>query len=340
MRHLHGFVRYAVNMNSVHAAGFLSKRCEIQIIGLSMLRIVNAEPAGDTGADGLENDSEEQKMAEMMNMTVTTLDLNTGYEVVGPVCGSSLSQTDPDQGFLGALREIRKSAAMLQADAVIGLRQTAVPLADGTGRFHIQLYGTAVREVEQAVPEQTGAAVTGALQGAGPAGRQEGDFLVDGSTLVRYIGQSEYVRIPDGIINIGAEAFHNARIVSVELPDSVTEIREGAFSGCEHLERVRLSTRLLVIRKNAFQSCISLSDIALPASLQEIDKAAFSACPELPAVSDFIRRKEAEAKDAEYLRSRRPVWRRQGRCQYCGGFFKGGLKGVKVCSMCGMEKDY
>ena len=51
-------------------------------------------------------------------------------------------------------------------------------------------------------------------------------------------------------------------------------------------------------------------------------------------------RKEAEAKDAEYLRSRRPVWRRQGRCQYCGGFFKGGLKGVKVCSMCGMEKDY
>ena len=48
----------------------------------------------------------------------------------------------------------------------------------------------------------------------------------------------------------------------------------------------------------------------------------------------------AEAKDAEYLRSRRPVWRRQGRCQYCGGFFKGGLKGMKVCSMCGMEKDY
>ena len=103
---------------------------------------------------------------------------------------------------------------------------------------------------------------------------------------------------------------------------------------------MRLSTRLLVIRKNAFQSCISLSDIALPASLQEIDKAAFSACPELPAVTEFIRRKEAEAKDAEYLRSRRPVWRRQGRCQYCGGFFKGGLKGVKVCSMCGMEKDY
>ena len=288
-------------------------------------------------------------MTDMMKMTVTTLDLHAGYEIVGPVCGSCREQSDPDQGFLQALREIRKSAALLQADAVIGLRQTAVPMSDGTGRFHVQLYGTAVRKTAQAQAETAAgaASIAGILPGmaAGAAGmvqsgRQEGDFLMDGSTLVRYIGQSEYVRVPDGVINIGAEAFHNARVVSVELPDSVTEIREGAFSGCEHLERVRLSTRLLVIRKNAFQSCISLSDIALPASLQEIDKAAFSACPELPAVADFIRRKEAEAKDAEYLRSRRPVWRRQGRCQYCGGFFKGGLKGVKVCSMCGMEKDY
>ena len=277
-------------------------------------------------------------MSSMMNLTVTTLDLQTGYEVIGPVCGSCREQKDPDQAFLEALREIRKSAAMLQADAVIGMRQTAVPLADGTGRFHMQLYGTAVRKNED-MPLETGFAAT-AGSGIQPSGRQEGDFLIDGSTLVRYVGQSEYVRIPDGIINIGAESFHNARVVSVEIPDSVTEIREGAFSGCERLERIRLSTRLLVIRKNAFQSCVSLSDISLPASLQEIDRAAFSACPELPAVTEFIRRKEAEAKDAEYLRSRRPVWRRQGRCQYCGGFFKGGLKGVKVCSMCGMEKDY
>ena len=167
-------------------------------------------------------------MADMMNMTVTTLDLHTGYEVIGPVCGSSLSQSDPDQAFLGALRQIRKSAALLDADAVIGLRQSAVPVGDGSGRFHVQLYGTAVRETAQALPESPAAgAVIGTI---GKSGRQEGDFLMDGSTLVRYVGQSEYVRVPDGVINIGAEAFHNARVVSVELPDSVTEIREGAFS--------------------------------------------------------------------------------------------------------------
>ena len=59
-------------------------------------------------------------MADMMNMTVTTLDLHAGYEVIGAVCGSSLTQTDPDQAFLGAMREIKKSAALLEADAVTG----------------------------------------------------------------------------------------------------------------------------------------------------------------------------------------------------------------------------
>ena len=169
-------------------------------------------------------------MTDMMNMTVTTLDLHTGYEVVGPVCGSCREQSDPDQGFLQALREIRKSAALLQADAVIGMRQTCVPMADGTGRFHVQLYGTAVRKTAQAQADAAGGAAAmgmmpGGAAGLGQNGRQEGDFLMDGSTLVRYIGQSEYVRVPDGVINIGAEAFHNARVVSVELPDSVTEIR-------------------------------------------------------------------------------------------------------------------
>ena len=97
-------------------------------------------------------------MTDMMNMTVTTLDLHTGYEVVGPVCGSCRQQSDPDQGFLQALREIRKSAALLQADAVIGMRQTCVPMADGTGRFHVQLYGTAVRKTAQAQADADGGA--------------------------------------------------------------------------------------------------------------------------------------------------------------------------------------
>ena len=48
-------------------------------------------------------------MADMMSITVTTLDLNKAYEVIGPVCGSSLRQSDPDQAFLGAIRRSGKA---------------------------------------------------------------------------------------------------------------------------------------------------------------------------------------------------------------------------------------
>ena len=99
-------------------------------------------------------------MADMMSMEVTTLDVEPGYEAVGPVCGSSRGQSDPDQAFLEALREIKKSAALMQADAVAGMRQMAIPLSDGTGRFHLQMYGTAVRKSAQAAQEPAFAAAT------------------------------------------------------------------------------------------------------------------------------------------------------------------------------------
>ena len=58
-------------------------------------------------------------MADMMNMTVTTLDLHTGYEVVGTVCGSSLSQSVGAMSTLGLVsdstsEDLRKVVAGLQ----------------------------------------------------------------------------------------------------------------------------------------------------------------------------------------------------------------------------------
>ena len=225
-------------------------------------------------------------MTDMMNMTVTTLDLHTGYEVVGPVCGSCREQSDPDQGFLQALREIRKSAALLQADAVIGMRQTCVPMADGTGRFHVQLYGTAVRKTAQAQADAAGGAAAmgmmpGGAAGLGQNGRQEGDFLMDGSTLVRYIGQSEYVRVPDGVINIGAEAFHNARVVSVELPDSVTELGNDAFERCGALRSVHVGSGVKSLSSSLFASCSSLTDVELSEGLETLERYSFCWCSAL-----------------------------------------------------------
>jgi hypothetical protein len=58
------------------------------------------------------------------------------------------------------------------------------------------------------------------------------DFQIDGTTLVKYIGDELHVDIPDGITNIGNYAFFNNRLRSVTIPNSVTHIGDLTFQSC------------------------------------------------------------------------------------------------------------
>ena len=55
-----------------------------------------------------------------------------------------------------------------------------------------------------------------------------------------------YIRIPDGTINISANAFrgNDLRLISVEILDSVTRIGNGAFKGCRNLSSISLGNGL------------------------------------------------------------------------------------------------
>ena len=64
-------------------------------------------------------------------------------------------------------------------------------------------------------------------------------------------------------------------LVSVTIPDSVTEIGIRAFSGCQNLAEVTLSEGLKTIGENAFLGCTALKEIEIPASAEEIAENAF-----------------------------------------------------------------
>ena len=57
----------------------------------------------------------------------------------------SVGQTDFDKAFFIAVEELKKRAAMLDADAVIGMRQDIDLDTDGWTYFYLQIYGTAVK---------------------------------------------------------------------------------------------------------------------------------------------------------------------------------------------------
>ena len=100
--------------------------------------------------------------------------------------------------------------------------------------------------------------------------------------VTKYTGSGKDVKIPESYENykvtvIGRSLFNGNDISSVEIPDTVKEIQDYAFSSNINLKSVKLPKNLESIGTNAFFNCPSLESIELPATLKEISVYAFSA---------------------------------------------------------------
>jgi hypothetical protein len=105
-------------------------------------------------------------------------------------------------------------------------------------------------------------------------------------TIIKYIGDEVNVVIPSEINglpvkNIRRGAFQGTDVVSVVIPDSVTEIGEGAFGQCDSLISVFIPDSVTEIGFSAFKDCISLTDIVLPSGLKRINMSTFANCSSL-----------------------------------------------------------
>ena len=63
-------------------------------------------------------------------------------------------------------------------------------------------------------------------------------FVILNSTLYRYWGSDEDVKIPDGVSEIADLAFRGMQVKSVTIPDSVKVIGKDAFLLCPNLRTV------------------------------------------------------------------------------------------------------
>ena len=75
--------------------------------------------------------------------------------------------------------------------------------------------------------------------------------------------------------------FHGCHsLESIVIPDSVTEIRYGAFFNCKSLKNIVIPNSVTDIGSSAFWGCASLRSITLPDSITYIGDRAFSNCHE------------------------------------------------------------
>ena len=94
------------------------------------------------------------------------------------------------------------------------------------------------------------------------------------------------VTIPDGVTEIGWEAFRYCRsLKSVTIPDSVTEFGWEAFKGCSSLKSVTLPDSVKTISTEMFMDCDILESVTISDSVTSIESEAFAGCGSLKSVT-------------------------------------------------------
>lgn len=104
------------------------------------------------------------------------------------------------------------------------------------------------------------------------------DFEIVAGVLKAYHGSSLNIVVPNEVKVIGPKVFENLMIENVTLSNSVVEIKEGAFKGCERLEKIEFPNSLNKIGNSAFKGCKNITELAFPNNLISIGSFAFEGC--------------------------------------------------------------
>ncbi|SEV83403.1 leucine-rich repeat protein [[Clostridium] fimetarium] len=84
---------------------------------------------------------------------------------------------------------------------------------------------------------------------------------------------------------IEQDAFSNAGLQTIEIPEGVTTIETTAFADCTKLVSVKLPKSLKTIAPAAFYDCINLSSIIIPEGVEELPYFTFFNCTSLISIT-------------------------------------------------------
>lgn len=98
--------------------------------------------------------------------------------------------------------------------------------------------------------------------------------------------RTKKIIIPDGTVEIGAEAFKGLKITEVVIPESVKRIYKSAFEDCSNLKKITIKEgdTPLAIDMKAFKGT-GITEINFPSRVWYIGKFSFSECTQLKTLS-------------------------------------------------------
>ena len=104
--------------------------------------------------------------------------------------------------------------------------------------------------------------------------------------LIAYRAKETNYTIPNSVTTIGEGAFSGCKsLTNINIPNSVTTIGKGAFSHCDSLTSINIPNSVTTIGEGAFCGCKSLVSITIPNSVTTIRKSAFCGCESLTIIN-------------------------------------------------------
>lgn len=87
------------------------------------------------------------------------------------------------------------------------------------------------------------------------------------------------------IAALSDNVFENSKIISITLPDTISEIPVNAFYNCSQLKSINMGNSIKVISSNAFENCTSLNEIKFSKKLEKICTGSFKNCKNLKEIN-------------------------------------------------------
>ena len=101
-------------------------------------------------------------------------------------------------------------------------------------------------------------------------------FNKDKTTLIAYRSKDTNYSIPNSVTNIGDNAFYGCQsLTNIKIPNSVTNIGDRAFASCSSLTSINIPNSVTNIGDSAFSECKSLTNINIPNSVTNIEFCTF-----------------------------------------------------------------
>lgn len=124
-----------------------------------------------------------------------------------------------------------------------------------------------------------------------PEGKTDEQYVIP-STVTKISGRAfehcvnlKDVTIPDGITEIGYEAFWKAGLTKVVIP-SMESLQSGyTFKECNNLESVVFKNGILFLSVYAFEDCENLTSVTIPESVISIGGGFFAGCGKLTEIN-------------------------------------------------------